>query len=71
MVVQLVAATERSAHYVERGGLHLGSPFANLAAPGSEAETVVVSGKVLDCDVTEPEADQVWSRFGTAAAVVG
>ena len=71
MVVQSVAATGRSARYAEGAGFDLGSPSANLAGPGSGAETAVVSGKVLDCDVTEPEADQDWSRFGTVAADVG
>ena len=69
-MVQLVDVAERSAHHVERAGSDLGSPSATLAAPGSGVETVVVSGKVLDC-VTEPEADQVRNRFGTAAALVG
>lgn len=57
-MVHLVAATERSAHYAERAGFDLASPSANLVVPGSRAEIVVVSGKVLDCDVTGPEADQ-------------
>lgn len=66
MVVQLVAA--RSARYADGAGFDRGSPSANLAVPGSGAETAVVSGKVLDYDVTEPEADQ---EFGTVAADVG